>query len=416
MMKKWGSLLGLVLVGVLVFFNAQAQGYVIIGGQVVDKASGQPIPYARIGIMTKGTGTIANENGEFYYRFPKIAAEEPVTVAVMGYKNYHRKGTDFTPNDRKVRIELEAAPPVVVDAGYTQRFEARSIVSAALGKIAQNYPETPVVMTGFYHETLQQNEAYVDIREAILKVEKDPRPKIEVREKVRMLRGRRYQSTQRAKVLDGYEFPNGTAIVTRSLETGIPEYFAGTHLSDYTFQLDDTIAFYNQKDVYRIRFAPVGTSVKAARNGIICINKADSAVVRIEYDFTPSGMSDVFQTSMKSTFGKVLGKNRREARRVSSFTNYVPYNGKWYLQDSQLLIQTQFFDKADSLQGTIRLHFVVNDILKSNGNAVPVSDQLLDTGSFPAQSVPKYDEVYWANFNHIIPSEAMRRITESLKK
>ena len=396
--------------------NASGQGYVIISGKIIDKTTRQPIPYAHIGVMAKGLGTIANEQGEFYYRFPKIAADEDVTVARLGYKNLARKGAEFASGDKDVLLELETAQPVVVDSAYMKGFDARSWVAAALGKVTKNYTDSPIVMTGFYQETLQQNEAYVDIREAVLKVEKDPRPKTEFPEKHRMLRGRRFQSATRDKALEDYEFPSGPAIVTRSLETGLPEYLSGSNLADYRFQLDDSIAFYNNKDVYQIHFRPIGPQVKGARNGIMCINKADSAIVRIAYDFTPEGMDEVFKGSMKSAMSKMLGKNRREAKRVSSFTNYLPYDGKWYLQDSQLLIQTDFPNKSDTLTGTIKLHFVTNDILKSNGKAVPPSEFPLDTAQFPSQKIPKYDEVYWSNFNHIIPSAGMRKILLSLVK
>ncbi len=415
-MLKFSPKLLLLFLPLFFVKTASGQGYVIISGKIIDKASRQPIPYAHIGVMAKGLGTIANEQGEFYYRFPKIAANEDVTVAHLGYKNLARKGAEFISGDKEVLLELETAQPVVVDSSYVKSFDARGWVTAALGKVTKNYTDTPIMMTGFYQETLQQDEDYVDIREAVLKVEKDPRPKTEFPEKYRMLRGRRFTSTTRDKALDDYEFPSGPAIVTRSLETGLPEYLSGSNLADYRFQLDDSIAFYNNKDVYQIHFRPVGPQVKGARNGVICINKADSAIVRIAYDFTPEGMDEVFKGSMKNAMGKMLGKNRREAKRVSSFTNYLPYDGKWYLQDSQLLIQTDFINKSDTLTGTIKLHFVANDILKSNGKAVPPSEVPFDTAQFPAQKIPKYDEVYWSNFNHIIPSAGMREILESLVK
>lgn len=394
---------------------SHAQGYMVIGGKVVDKETKQPVAFAHVGILSKGMGTIANEQGEFYYRFPKIASEEEVVVIHMGYKNLKKKGTEFTYGDKTIVFELERVQPVIVDSAYVNGFDARGWVGFALSKVVENYSETPIVMTGFYQETLQQNEVYVDIREATMKVEKDPRPKIEVPEKFRALRGRRFESTSRNKVLDDYEFPNGAGIVTRSLDTGLPEYLSAG-ISDYRFQLDDTIAFYNDKDVYRIRFQPSGPQIRGAKTGIISINRADSAIVRIEYDFTTEGMDEVFKSSMKNVLGKVFGKNRREAKRISSFTNYLPYDNKWFLQDSQLLIQTDFIEKQDTITGTIRLHFVANEILKSNGNAVPASDQLMDTSLFPSQRIPKYDEVYWGNFNHIIPSPMMRAIIETLKR
>jgi len=387
----------------------------VIGGKVVDKETKQPVAFAHVGILSKGMGTIANEQGEFYYRFPKIASEEEVVVTHMGYKNLKKKGTEFTYGDKTIVFELERVQPVIVDSAYVNGFDARGWVGFALSKVVENYSETPIVMTGFYQETLQQNEVYVDIREATMKVEKDPRPKIEVPEKFRALRGRRFESTSRNKVLDDYEFPNGAGIVTRSLDTGLPEYLSAG-ISDYRFQLDDTIAFYNDKDVYRIRSQPSGPQIRGAKTGIISINRADSAIVRIEYDFTTEGMDEVFKSSMKNVLGKVFGKNRREAKRISSFTNYLPYDNKWFLQDSQLLIQTDFIEKQDTITGTIRLHFVANEILKSNGNAVPASDQLMDTSLFPSQRIPKYDEVYWGNFNHIIPSPMMRAIIETLKR
>ncbi|GHB70081.1 carboxypeptidase-like regulatory domain-containing protein [Persicitalea jodogahamensis] len=408
--------IALLVLSIVCHAGTFAQGYITISGKIIDKTTRQPIPYAHIGVMSKGLGTIANEQGEFYYRFPKITAGEDVTVAHLGYKNLARKGTEFAAGDKDVLLEMETAQPVIVDSAYVKSFDARGWVMAALGKVGKNYTDTPIMMTGFYQETLQQNDAYVDIREAVLKVEKDPRPKTEFPEKYRMLRGRRFESTSRDKALDDYEFPSGPAIVTRSLDTGLPEYLLGSNLADYRFQLDDSIAFYNNKDVYQIHFRPVGPQVKGARNGIICINKADSAIVRIAYDFTPEGMDEVFKGSMKSAMGKMLGKKRREAKRVSSFTNYLPYDGKWYLQDSQLLIQTDFIDKSDTLTGTIKLHFVANDILKSNGKAVPPSEVPLDTALFPSQKIPKYDEVYWSNFNHIIPSAGMRGILGSLVK
>ena len=415
-MRKVCLSLNFALIFQLTAFVGFSQGYIIIGGKIIDKTTRQPIPYAHIGVMNKGMGTIANAQGEFYYRFPKIAAEENVSVAHLGYKNQSQKGSEFVSGDKNVVLELERAQPVIVDSAYIKGFDARGWAVAALGKVAKNYTETPIMMTGFYQETLQQNGDYVDIREGVLKVEKDPRPKIEVPEKFRLLRGRRFESTSRNKVLDEYEFPNGAAIVTRSLETGLPEYLSGSNMADYRFQLDDTIAFYNNKDVYQIHFRPVGPQVKGARHGTICINKADSAIVRIAYDFTPEGMEEVFKSSMKSVMGKMLGKSRREPKRLSSFTNYLPYGDKWYLQDSQLLIQTDFIEKSETITGTITLHFVANDILKSNGNAVPPTDQLLDTSLFSSQRIPKYDEVYWSNFNHIIPSADMRKILETLKK
>jgi hypothetical protein len=47
---------------------------------------------------------------------------------------------------------------------------------------------------------------------------------------------------------------------------------------------------------------------------------------------------------------------------------------------------------------------------------IPETDVLIDTESFTQQTVPKYDELIWGNFNFVIPSEAMRQIINSFGK
>lgn len=388
-------------------------GYLSLSGKVIDKATQKPVPNAYIGIMSKGTGALTNEDGQFFYRFPRIANDSLLVVAVMGYQPFQQKASAYQLNQKEVVIELQPAHPRVVDSSYTKTFEARNWVSEALLKIKKNNPLMPYLMSGFYRESLQQNGEYVEIREATLQTEKDPRPKIIVPEKVKALRARAFVSDNRSKTMEGYAFPNGATIVTHTIDVGIPEYLDGKNLYDYVYELDDTISYYLEKQVYRILFRPVNAGIKAARNGIISISAADTAIVQIEYDFTSEGVKDVMKTS---TSDKLFGKTKREPKRLYTCISYKPFAGKWYLQDYRMLLDTQFEQKNNSTLGTIKLQFVTTEIQKSNGNRIPETDVLIDTESFSQQSVPKYDEIIWGNFNFVIPTESMRQIVNTLVK
>jgi hypothetical protein len=395
-------------------FSLYAQGgYLLLSGKVIDKTTQKPVPHAYVGMMTKGTGTLTNEDGQFFYRFPRIAADSAIVVSVMGYQAFRQKASAYQLNQKDVIIELQPAQPRVVDSSYIKTFEARNWVSNALDKIKKNNPQVPYLLSGFYRESLQQNGEYTEIREAVLQAEKDPRPKTLIPEKIKAIRGRTFSSENRSKVLEGYAFPNGATIVTHSVDIGIPEYLDGKNLYDYVYELDDSITYYLDKQVYRILFRPVNASIKAARNGVICINAADTAIVQIEYDFTTEGVKDVMKTS---TSDKMFGKTKREPKRLYTCINYKPFGGKWYLQDYRMLLDTQFEQKNTQVLGTIKLQFVTTEIQKSNGSRIAETDVLIDTESFSQQSVPKYDEVIWGNFNFIIPTEAMRLIVNTLVK
>ena len=394
-------------------FNSRAQGYLTLSGKIIDKQTQRPVAHAYVGMMGKSTGIISNDDGQFFYRFPRIAADSNLTVAVLGYRMFRQKASSFAPNQKDVLIELETARPQVMDSSFIRRFEAQDLVREALAKIKKNYPQNPYLLSGFYQETLQQDGAYVEIREAVLQTEKDPRPKVVVPEKVKAVRGRVFASSTRSKAMEGYAFPNGATIVTHALEVGIPEYLEGNNLNDYVFQLDDTIAYYLDKSVYRVGFSPVRSGVKAARNGLICISSVDTAIVSIEYEMTPEGVKDVMKVSNTD---KLFGKTKREPKRLFSRINYKPFAGKYYIQDYQLRLDTQFEQNKKSLLGTIRLHFTATEVLKSNGSRIADTDVLLNTEAFAPQTIAKYDDNFWGVFNYVVPTEAMRQILENLQK
>ncbi len=393
--------------------GALAQGYLSLSGKIVDAQTKEPIANAYVGLLKRGTGTISNEDGQFVYRFPRIANDSVLVVAVAGYRTFQQKASSFAANQKDVLITLEPARPQVVDSGFVKRFEARELVAAALRKVKANASPQPYLLIGFYKETLQQDGQYIEIKEAVLQSEKDPRPKILIPEKTKVVKNRIFQNDNRSKILEGYAFPNGTSIVTHSMDVGLPEYLEGNAMYDYNYQLDDTLTFYLDKSVFRVRFWPLSTTAKGARVGIMTINAADSAIVRIEYDFTANGMKDILNTG---TMDKILGDNKRTAKRLYTCINYKPYMGKWYLQDYQLLLNTEFKRNKITLAGLIRVHFVTTEIMKSNGGRVAESDILLNTDDFSLQTIPKYDDSIWANFNYVVSTEAMRQIVSALKK
>ena len=393
--------------------TAFGQGYLTLSGKIIDKTTQKPISYAHLGINGKSIGTFTNSDGAFFFRYPRLIADSTLVVAVMGFKKFSQKISTFQANQKDVVIQLETARPQVLDSAFIKRFEARELVIGALSKVKKNASLLPYLLTGFYTETLQQNADYIEIREATLQSEKDSRPKIEIPEKLKLVKGRMFQSENRSKMLEAYNFPNGAAIVSHGIDVAIPEYLEGKNLFDYNFQLDDSIMYYYDKSVYRVRFWPQSASIKGAKSGLICINEADSAIVRIEYEFTPSGMRDILKTT---TADKVFGKTKREPKRLYSAMNYMPFAGKWYLQDYQLLLDTQFDQAKTQLLGTIQLHFMTTDIQKSNGSRIADTDVLLTTDNLPSQNIPKYDENFWGVFNYAPATEAMKLIIGSLVK
>ncbi len=402
----------------LLFFIAVSlsgfgQGYLTLAGKVIDKTTQTPLANVHVGMKGRGVGTVTNDEGQFLLRFPRIIADSTMAVAALGYRTFYQKASTFQPNQKDIIVQLETARPQVVDSAFIKRFDARGLLLGALAKVKANASAQPYLTAGFYTETLQQNGEYIEIKEATIQTEKDPRPKAEVPEKVKLVRGRMFHSQNRASLLEGFSFPNGASIVTHSIDIALPEYLENKNLYDYNYQIDDTITYFLNKSVYRVRFWPINNNIRGARNGIISINEADSAIVRIEYDFMPSGMGEILKTSMMD---KVFGKAKREPKRLYTCISYVPVQGKWYLKDYRLMLNMQFEQAKTQILGSIRLQYVMTDLQKSNGARIAEADVLLNTDEFPAQAIPKYDENGWGVFNYIMATNAMKLIINTLEK
>jgi hypothetical protein len=283
-MKRFFGVLFLVLAGIE---GSLAQGYQQIMGQVVDKSTGKPVEFAYVSIFGKAWGTLANAEGRFLLKYPKIDAQKDLIISAAGFQNSVLPLRNLKPVDSSA-VNLERIVRAEIPSAFRNRTDARLLVFSALKSIPNNFPATPTVLTGFYRETLSTDTACWNSREAILKVEKLAKLQTELPEKVKLVKGRQRVRNPLPKVLEGYAFPNGAAIVTRSMNLGSPDYFEGDNLNDYEFRLDSVLNGCDNRPAYRLTFSPVADRrVRAARKGEILIDTASRAIVRISYDLRP---------------------------------------------------------------------------------------------------------------------------------
>ena len=57
----------------------------LITGVIIDYESGDPLPFATIGIASKGRGTVTNNNGEFGLKITHDCIEDSLSVSYLGY-------------------------------------------------------------------------------------------------------------------------------------------------------------------------------------------------------------------------------------------------------------------------------------------------------------------------------------------
>lgn len=379
------------------------QGYASISGKVVDKNTRKGISHAYLSIPSKGFSSGTNTLGEFKFFFPKINLDANVIVSVIGYKPFLKKASDF---DSTSLIELEVAEQFA----STQGGDPKTIIKEAFANIKNTFPTYANYQSGYYLETIEVDKlGFVKIKEGIIRIERTHTQKnLDIEpEKIKLLKSRKYEWTEQTAKLDGWGFGNGATIVTRSLETSIPDYLDKGSINDYDFKIDSLMTYFGDSLVYSISFKPVSKRVKAGRNGKIYLTQNSPSIVRIEYELTPEGIRDVFK-------GNIFDNSKIEGRSVRGYNQYLPLGGLWRLQDTKLIFEAKFEDKLEKKFGAeakMTMQFMANESLKmGNRSAIQLGEEILTTESFVRGG--KFEESFWRTSNYLIPTAAMLKIAD----
>jgi len=362
---------------ILLFFPSIVfcQGYTSISGKVIDKNTRKGISHAYLNIPSKGFSSETNTLGEFKFFFPKIILDSTVIVSVIGYKSFLKKAANF---DSTSIIELEAAEQLAT----VQVSDPKSIVKTALANLKKTFPNYANYQSGYYLETVEIDKlGFVKVKEGIIRIERTHMQKnIDIEpEKMKLFKSRKYEWTEQTAKLNGWGFSNGAAIVTRSLESSVPDYLDKNNINDYEFKIDSLMTYFGDSLVYSISFKPVEKNLKTGRNGKIYLTQNSQSIVRIEYEMTSEGIKTVFKEN-------ILNNSKIEGRSIRAYNQYLPVGRFWRLQDNKLIFEAKFEDKLDKkfvTDAKVTVQFMANESLKmGNRSAIQVGEELLTTENF----------------------------------
>ncbi|WP_419488015.1 alpha/beta fold hydrolase [Chryseobacterium bernardetii] len=128
-MKKLSILSFILTVSV---FNAQ-----VISGIIISKNENQPVPYVKIGIEKRTTGTISDDKGNFSIDLTGLDPDQKVKIAVPGYELYEEAVREFKKHDQQKVVlnektktikEIAIKPKKLVDKNWGVTTKTKSIL------------------------------------------------------------------------------------------------------------------------------------------------------------------------------------------------------------------------------------------------------------------------------------------------
>jgi len=138
-------------------------------GTVVDKASGNPLPFTTILLMGTNISTVTNTEGEFSLKVSSLLKNGRISLRYMGYKNRVVSLSELL--HEKTRIEMEAIAVELPEVSVISK-DAKALVEAMMDKKGENYANDETQMTAFYRETIKKNKTYASLSEAVVDIYK----------------------------------------------------------------------------------------------------------------------------------------------------------------------------------------------------------------------------------------------------
>lgn len=139
-------------------------------GKVVDFDSKRTLPFATIEALGSNTATVTNIDGNFTIKIDPRSTVSQLKISYVGFQNKIVNLADFK-DDRSYTVELVESSIQLKQVTIRPK-DATELINNVLYNIRTNYSERPMMMRGFYRETIERGRNYVSISEAVIDIYK----------------------------------------------------------------------------------------------------------------------------------------------------------------------------------------------------------------------------------------------------
>lgn len=121
-------------------------------GKILDKETGEVIPFTTISLKDASIGTCSNSSGEFIFHCPDSLKNGELTIKCIGYKTNSLKIESFKNEEiAKIYLEPEVYEIPEVNVGPNQP-TATDFVKKVIKNMHKNYQRSPYYMEGFLRD------------------------------------------------------------------------------------------------------------------------------------------------------------------------------------------------------------------------------------------------------------------------
>lgn len=374
--------------------------YFFLSAKIIDDKKGNPIKYATISILNNPIGTISNSDGEFLLKVHPDYIRDTLIISCMGYSQIILPAFKLLDEDL---IIMNTFSIRIKEVKVTSIKPSR-LLDNIRENLSENYATHTRLMTGFYRETVRQDENYISVSEAVIEILKAPYTNNTRDDVVRLIKGRRSPDVKPFQWLN-FKLQGGPFTITRldvvkTVESFIDEEYENL----YSYNIAKVI-WYNENPVYVLAFKPASDSFEHGFVGEMYVHRETFAIVHVNFHLNKTGLKSAENILVKK---KPKGVKAKPSY-VHYSVNYQQFNGKWHLANALASIKFKVRSKRDKLNSEYHSisELLITDIKTTELKKFTRNESINQRDIF-VEMINEYDSKFWENYNIIKPNEDLQ--------
>jgi hypothetical protein len=378
-----------------------------ITGIITDSETGDPLPFATIGIMSKGKGTVTNNSGEFILKITRDCINDSLSVAYLGYYDRQIPVMQTIGNNFNIKMTREyiSIPEIIIRNQAPQE-----ILRKAYNSIPHNYGTTPAGLTAFYREAVMKKSELQIYSEAILQIYKSSYTGTIFSDQIKVLKSRKIENTDRKDTLTVRLKAGLNSCLMLDGARNVFDFLLPENYSQYDYRMTDIVTV-GDESAFVIEFTQKPGIDIPLFKGAIYINTYSFAIEQAEFE-----VNSAYILKSKEDFVSYQSKGYSMwPVSVKYNVSYRKINGRYFLNHvrGDLTFMAKQKKRLFNTSFNVFFELAVTDMTLTNAARFE-REEITPVHSVFSRSIKNYDPVFWGNQDFLKPEENLLQALKNM--
>lgn len=380
-------------------------------GKIITSQDGRTLPFATVEAMGSNIATVTNIDGKFTIKIANVSDVSDLKISYVGFSNKIVPLNQFKAS-KSLTIKLEPNSVQLKEITIRPQ-DALELIINALGNVRYNYSSDPMMMRGFYRETIQRGRNYVSISEAVIDIFKGAYSNDFQVDQVKLFKGRKSADVEKMDtVLFKLQGGPKTALLLDIVKNPYI-LLSSEYYEIYDFYLSDVISI-NDKLHYVVSFNQKSHVDDPYYNGKLYIDMDKLAITEAEFELNTDNKEEAARMFIqRKPMGMTIIPEKAAYR-----AKYTIENDCWYFSyaRAEAKFKVNWKKKLFNTTFSTMSEMAITDRTYEGIEKFAARDRFKSRDILNDNVYIFFDQNFWKGYNVIEPDQSIESAINRLNR